>query len=274
VSVEIARAGADWLTLREPADAAARSGDLVAHLRPHLPAEGRSVIHDLGCGTGSMRRWLAPQLTGPQHWVMHERDPDLLADSRTRSPVIARDGTAVTVETRLRDITRLDPADLARASLITASALLDMLTADGLDRFVRTCADAGCPALITLSVIGRVEMSPVDPLDERIAGAFNAHQRRTTGDRHLLGPDAVAAAVDAFARLGHEVLVRPSPWLLGAHEAALAVEWLSGWIDAACEQQPDLIDGAAAYSARRLAEAADGRLVVTVHHADILALPR
>jgi hypothetical protein len=32
------------------------------------PATGRWVIHDLGCGTGAMGRWLAPVLPGPQHW--------------------------------------------------------------------------------------------------------------------------------------------------------------------------------------------------------------
>ena len=25
-----------------------------------------------------MGRWLAPLLDGPQHWVLHDRDPDLL----------------------------------------------------------------------------------------------------------------------------------------------------------------------------------------------------
>src|SRR5450631_4085050 len=101
------------------------------------------------------------------------------------------DGTPVTVETRQRDITRLDPGELAGASLITASALLDMLTADELERLVGVCAGAGCPVLLTISVVGRVELTPADPLDECIAAAFDAHQRRTTGGRRLLGPDAV-----------------------------------------------------------------------------------
>ena len=67
------------------------------------------------------------------------------------------------------------------ASLITASALLDMMTADELQRLVASCARAGCPVLITLSVTGRVDLTPADPLDHAIADAFNAHQRRTTG---------------------------------------------------------------------------------------------
>jgi hypothetical protein len=58
-------------------------------------------------------------------------------------------------------------------------------------------------------------LTPGDPLDARVAEAFNAHQRRTVGRRRLLGPDAIDAAVAAFGRLGAEVLVRSSPWRLG-----------------------------------------------------------
>lgn len=267
------RVGRPWLRLREAADAEARAPDLVERIRRHLPGGSRTVIHDLGCGTGSMGRWLAPQLTGTQHWILYDRDAELLADAAADLPVAA-DGGPVTVETRERDISRVDPGDLAGASLITASALLDMMTAEELERFVLCCARASCPALVTLSVVGRVELTPADPLDERIAGAFNAHQRRTSGGGRLLGPGAVGAAVDAFARLGADVLVRPSPWRLGAAQADLTVEWFTGWVGAACERQPELIAMTAAYADRRLAEAAAGRLTVTVHHQDLLARPR
>src|SRR5699024_11046139 len=89
-----------------------------------------SVIHDLGCGTGSMTRWLAPRLPGPQRWILHDRDAGLLARAaRVRTPRDA-DGAAITVETRQQDIVRLEPADLGGAHLVTASALLDVLTRD------------------------------------------------------------------------------------------------------------------------------------------------
>ena len=64
--------------------------------RRHLPATGRRVIHDLGCGTGAMGRWLAPLLPGPQHWVVHDRDADLLAVAAADPPGPAADGAAVT----------------------------------------------------------------------------------------------------------------------------------------------------------------------------------
>jgi hypothetical protein len=268
---EPVRAGSDWLALREPADAAARAAELVELLRPSLPAHA-AQIHDLGCGTGSMARWLAPRLPGPQHWVLHDRDEELLVQAAADPPARAGDGAPVSVETHRCDVT-LDPEELAGADLVTASALLDMMTGDELERLVATCVKAGCPVLVTLSVTGRVDLAPADPLDARVGAAFNAHQRRTTAGGRLLGPDAAQAAVDGFTRRGHRVLVRESPWRLGPGRSALAAAWFTGWLDAACEQQPDLEAATAAYARRRLAKIADGSLDVTVHHCDLLARP-
>ena len=267
------RVSGGWLALREPADAAARALDLVEHLRRQLPATGRQVIHDLGCGTGAMGRWLAPLLPGPQHWVLHDRDTDLLQVAAADLPGPAANGAAVTVEAKHSDITRLAPVDLADATLITASALLDLLTEQELAGLVTVCAGAGCPMLLTLSVVGRVCVRPPDPLDRRVAAAFDAHQRRATERGRLLGPDAVARAVEGFGRLGPGVLVRPSPWRLGALEADLAAEWFTGWVRAACEQQVELTAETDVYTRRRLAQATAGRLAVTVDHADLLVLP-
>jgi len=106
-----------------------------------------------------------------------------------------------------------------------------------------------------------------------VGAAFDAHQRRETVGGRLLGPDAVAAAVEGFRTRGAEVVVRPSPWRLGAAEAELAAEWLAGWVGAAFEQEPALAVEAAGYARRRLAEARAGNLAAIVHHADLLALP-
>ena len=232
----------EWLVLREPADAAARSTELAERLARHL--SGPLVIHDLGGGSGSMGRWLAPQLPGLQHWVIHDRDANLL--ELVEAPA----------EVRLSDVTRLTPADLAGASLVTASALLDLLTRDELKRVLRACE--GLPMLFALTVTGRVALNPAEPMDARIGAAFNAHQRRDG----LLGPDAVAQL---------RGVVRPSPWQLGPDHTDLIAEWFDGWVAAACEQEPELAAGA--YRERRLAQIAAGELRVTVDHADVLVLP-
>jgi trans-aconitate methyltransferase len=271
MSAEGVRVSPEWLLLREPADAAARSAELAERLGRHLATAGRLVIHDLGGGSGAMGRWLAPRLPGPQHWVVHDRDADLLKLAAADAPGPAADGTAVTVEARRSDIAHLASEDLAGASLIVASALLDVLTAHELLRVLGACAAR--PMLIALTVVGRVTVFPADPLDGRMAAAFNAHQRRTTMAGRRLGPDAVPAAVDELRGTGAEVLVRPSPWRLDAAQADLAVEWFGGWVHAACEQEPALAAEAGAYRDQRLEQAAAAELAVTVDHADLLVLP-
>jgi hypothetical protein len=269
-----------WLSLREGADAAARAAELVEPLRamaadriagaPGAPL----VIRDLGCGTGSMGRWLAPRLPGPQHWIMHDHDPDLLAHAAARMVHTAAGGAAVTVATRPGDLTALTAADLAGTWLVTASALLDLLTAAEVDRLAAACAAAGCAALLTLSVTGRVELTPADPLDPELLAAFNAHQRRGEGGRRLLGPDAAAAAVEAFTRHGVAVRTGPSPWRLGPERAELAVAWLRAWVGVAVAQRPALAAPAEAYLRRRRDVAAAGGLRIVIDHTDLLARPR
>ncbi|WP_253195501.1 SAM-dependent methyltransferase [Streptomyces sp. JHA26] len=264
----------EWLRLREGADAAARARELLDPLRAHLAAlperAGGPVVHDLGCGTGSMGRWLAPLLDGAQHWVLHDRDPYLLHFAAAAAPSRAADGSRVTVETRRGEIARLTPDALAGASLVTASALLDVLTAREVRALAAACAGAGCAALLTLSVAGRVDLAPAHPLDAGITDAFNGHQRRSG----LLGPDATGAAADAFAEHGATVRAHPSPWRLGPDDAELTAQWLRGWVGAAVEQRPALREPAERYLAERLAACAEGRLRVVVHHDDLLVLCR
>ncbi|MFG2141450.1 SAM-dependent methyltransferase [Streptomyces sp. NPDC048650] len=272
------RFAAEWLELREPADAAARASGLLHPLRAALPApdgaSGPLVIRDLGCGTGSMGRWLAPRLLGPQHWILHDHDPALLARAAATFPAAAADGSTVTAATERGDLADLTATGLAGTGLVTASALLDLLTHDEVAGLAGACAEAGAPALLALSVAGRVELTPHDPLDAEITAAFNDHQRRTDGGRRLLGPDAAAVATAAFERHGARVITRSGPWRLGAPDAALAAAWLRGWVGAACEQRPELGPRVQPYLRRRLAACGAGELSVTVHHTDLLALPR
>ncbi|WP_394814229.1 class I SAM-dependent methyltransferase [Streptomyces dubilierae] len=261
----------EWLELREPADAAARAHDLLDPLRirlANLPGKSGVVIHDLGCGTGSMGRWLAARLDGAQHWILHDRDPYLLHFAAVASPRSAADGSRVSVETRRGDVARLTADALHGASLVTASALLDVLTREEIDTLAAACAGAGCPALLTLSVAGRVELTPSHPLDAEITRAFNDHQRRDG----LLGPDAVTVAAEAFSAHGATVRLHPSPWRLGPEQAALTEQWLRGWVGAAVEQRPELRAEAEVYLNNRLRQCAEDELRVTVHHTDLLAL--
>ena len=266
MSVTATQFAPEWLALRENADAAARSTELLKPLLDRLP-EGELVIRDLGCGTGSMGRWLTGRLPMPQHWILTDRDPALLARAAASLPAPA---TSVIDE---RDLTLVTADDLAGTSLITGSALLDLLTAQEVVGLASACTGAGCPALLALSVIGEVALDPVDPLDEPLRAAFNAHQRRTIGERRLLGPDSADITTRAFEGLGATVHRRPSSWQLGPDTAALIAQWLQGWVSAACEQEPDLTREAMSYLRRRLSQCTAGELRATIGHEDLLALP-
>lgn len=262
----------DWLALREPADARARSRALSLQARRRMP-RGAAVIHDLGAGTGSMGRWLAPRLRGPQSWVLHDGNTDLVAAAKG-SDIRDACGEAVSVVPRIHELGDLVASDLAGASLVTATTLLDVLTREELVAIVDACVAARAPVLFTLSVTGRVELSPPDPSDRVLEAAFNDHQRRSTDGRVLLGPDAVAVAAELFGAAGWRVRTAATPWRLAHDDSLLAAEWLAGWIGAAVEQRPAVREWAYEAERRRLGQLASGELRVAVHHADLLAWPR
>ncbi|OLT30666.1 trans-aconitate methyltransferase [Nocardiopsis sp. CNR-923] len=244
----------EWLALREGADARARSERAVEQVRGH----GR-VVADLGCGTGSFGRWLAPRLPETRRWVLVDRDPALLALARESVPVGH-------VRTRALDLASLRARDLDGVTLVAASALLDLLTRAEVEALAGAVVGAGCPALLTLTVSGRVELSPTDPLDARVGRAFDDHQRR--GGR--LGPDAVAVTAGVFGGLGARTRAFASPWRLGPEHRDLLRAWLLGWVGAAAEQEPGL--AVSAYLERRLEQCGRGRLRATVHHTDLVVL--
>src|SRR5581483_10594046 len=76
--------GPDW---REPLDAAARSPVLAARLSASLPARPRLL--DLGAGTGSLFRWLAPRIGRAQAWLLADDDDALVAEAFERTLVWA-----------------------------------------------------------------------------------------------------------------------------------------------------------------------------------------
>ena len=173
----LATADPAWLDLREPADRRARdagAGALVDALVEHLDAEtqvaGESalattgpahrrarsapglVVVDVGAGTGANRRYLAPSLPGPQRWVCLDHDASALRD--------ARHAGAQLVVGRLDDLDELLDELVGEGVaqdriVVTASALLDVLTDDQLAALAGALARHACPALFSLNVTRR-----------------------------------------------------------------------------------------------------------------------
>ena len=80
---------AEWLTLREPADRAARStalaDDLAHALARSIGEDERLQVLDLATGTGANIRALAPRLGWAQDWTAVDVDPRLLEEVPVRT---------------------------------------------------------------------------------------------------------------------------------------------------------------------------------------------
>ncbi len=263
----------EWLALREAEDARARSLPLAEAAAALLPP-GPVTVHDLGSGTGSMARWLAPLLPGPQTWVLHDWNADLTAHAQRGDAPRDRHGSAVALRSSVEPLEQLTAAHLAAGSLVTASALLDVLTAGEAHAIVDACVAARVPALLSLSVTGDVELQPRDPRDRRIATAFNHHQRREVEGRRLLGPYAGRIVEGLFSLAGWNVRRALTTWRLSDRDPRLLTEWFDGWVEAAEQQDPRLLDEASGYRELRHAQLRRGEFSAVVYHLDLLAWPR
>ncbi len=123
---------AEWLAMREPVDHRSRSSAMTdqaaAWARARLAASGRALrIADLGAGSGSNLRFLAPRLGVPQQWLLFDDDPVLLHAAAERCRGLSDD---LTITVRTVDLAGADLGELLHgADLITASALFDLASA-------------------------------------------------------------------------------------------------------------------------------------------------
>jgi SAM-dependent methyltransferase len=248
---------ADWLALREPADLAARDDGL---LRRAVQAAGpEPVILDLGCGTGATVRAMAPHLPEGTRWHLVDHDADLLSHAAS---VLA----GHQVETHQRDLAAPEELPLDGVTLVTASALLDLVSEAWIRRLA---ALLRVPVYAALSYDGQMGWSPEDARDKAVTEAFNGHQRGEKGFGPALGPDAVRVGAAVFAEAGFEVHEADSPWHLGPDMAGLHAQLVEGIAAAAGEAG---CDAACEWGGMRVAEVET--TTCTIGHGDLLALPR
>ena len=259
----------NWLALREPVDDRSRAADLMAPLAEWWGGRPSRRVLDLGSGTGSNLRYLAPRLPGEQEWTLVDRDAALL--DRARGAAVAVAG--VTRVKRVRGELDREGLELVPgADLVTASALLDLVTYQWLEQLVATCRAAGNAALLTLTWDGTMTWDDPDPDDALVAEAVRSHQLRDKGMGPALGPAAGLAAERAFRAAGYDTRHRPSPWRLGTADGSLARALIDGWGAAASEQRPKDAPLIRGWAERRRTTAAPG-FGLEVGHVDLLALP-
>jgi hypothetical protein len=256
---------ADWLALREPADAAARSATL-AHLavRSLPPDHVRAV--DLATGTGANVRYLAPLLPPDQEWLLVDDDEQLLHALPQRLPGLRFDARRID----LSDLSA--PALVEGRALVTASALLDLVSEPWVASLAVLCARVRAVVLLALSYGGRIACWPAEPEDALVQDLVNRHQRRDKGFGQALGPDATSCAADHFACRGYRVMRESSDWVLNDDHRALQRQLIEGWAGAAAAVEPSQAAAVVAWKVRRLEHVTAGRSTLIVSHEDLLAI--
>lgn len=248
----------EWLALREPVDFAARDKDLLKQAATLAGPD--AIVVDLGSGTGSTARAFSGQPSGSWTWRFVDGDTGLLDIATAQHP------GAQSKVMNLRDI---DDLPLDGASLICASALLDLMPVSWMVQCAARLRDAAVPFYAALNYDGVMTWSPAQAGDAPVTEAFNAHQQTDKGIGPAMGPHSGAQAASILQDHGFDVLIGNSPWLLGPEQAQLHTELITGIGAAAAEM------GCAQASAWR-----DARHMTidessaTIGHTDILAIPR
>jgi hypothetical protein len=260
---------AKWLALREPYDIRARSADVLAAVAAAFSGQPAIAVVDLACGTGATLRAVSAKLPERQNWRLVDNDLGLLAQAAT----LARPPD-LTVAARAVDLARdLEIALDGPGDLVTTSALLDLVSAEWLDRLAVETAARRLPVYAALTYQGRAELDPAEPFDLEIVAAVNRHQRRNKGFGPALGPEAAMRAVRAFEGVGYQVTPGASDWVFGPQDREIQLQMLAGWAEATielAELPPDAIN---AWLARRRDLVVAGRASMRVGHVDFFAAP-
>jgi hypothetical protein len=257
---------AAWLALREPVDHRSRNLTLqnqvvdFLHRRPPV-VSGLLHITDLGSGTGSNLRALAPHFGPMQNWTLVDYDTDLLRAARTtllswadgvldsnipnligevggfsgpvEPLVITKNMKTITVQFRCADLLAdyrsilNEPADL-----ITAAAFFDLVAEPWLADF---CAALSKPLYTVLTYDGKETWSPPNALDADVLRAFHAHQSTDKGFGAALGPSGAERLQSLLQGMGFTTACAPSPWRMDYHDCALMDQLAMGTAGAARE---------------------------------------
>jgi hypothetical protein len=270
----------NWLMARESADHRARSRKLTNRLSHWLKQQYESLsadsrvqsplIVDLGAGRGSNAMFLVRSLQVPQTWLAIDQDAELLREAKQRVETL---GGAYKTE-----VIQLTPGNMEErlpeaASLVTASALIDLVSEAWLSTLVEAAAARRSAVLVVLSYAGSFELSPAHPDDSMLRDLVNRHQHGDKGAGAALGPDAVAVLQKLLAAKGYQVELDESPWQLDADDSSLVRMLMEGWVEAATEIDPGSRERLQTWLQSRSAQLAEGALKVSVNHIDLLALP-
>ena len=253
----------EWLALREPADIAARNPGVLDACGLAFAHREALAICDLGAGTGASLRAFTPILPLHQQWTLVDHDPVNLAAVH-----FSGDDSRVKFRVAVHDFAKQPACWPAHTGLVTASALLDLTSADWIVRLVAALAVDRVAVLATLIFNGVIAADPVHPLDAAVANAFNLHQTGDKGFGPAAGPTAADVMAQSLQDAGYEVTAGDSPWSIDRTAPGFLRQTLEGI--AMAVRETGLVPQVDEWLRDRLANVR----LLTIGHRDIFARPR
>jgi SAM-dependent methyltransferase len=272
----------DWLRLREPADHRARNPALLAKLAAHFAGREDILVADLGAGTGSNLRAVAPALPALQQWILIDHDPALLAaaleaiagwaDSARATATgleASKNGKSLLIEFRKADLAATPAAwGDGLPDLVTAAALFDLVSERWIEHFVAALAHARLALYTALNHDGVAEWAPPHAADQKMTAAFERHFGGDKGFGPAAGLRASTLIAEGLAAKGYAVERGRSDWQLGSADRTLIAALADGWAEAVGETGEVPAADIADWRAARKASVS-----CVVRHEDLLALP-
>jgi hypothetical protein len=245
---------------------------------------------DLGAGTGANLRYILPLLGGKQDWILVEQDPLLVgaipecirewADSYHAHVVahgheLSIQSSAFDCRVRTEQIdlsTQLDRLAIPKGALVTASALLDLVSEEWLTQLIQRCRHAASPVWFALTYDGQIQCDPEEPEDDLVRSLFNEHQRTDKGFGPALGPAAPEMTRQILAANGYQTLCACSDWRLTPEMRPIQHSFVQGCFDAACDYGAQMPCELGSWLKRRHAHIDAGVSTLIVGHNDIVGI--
>src|SRR3954451_5383811 len=193
---------AQWLALREPYDVKARNAAVLDAVAAAFQNQSSISVVDLACGTGATVRAIGARLPLPQSWRLVDNNLSLLAQAADlgRPP-------ALTVAAQPVDLARdLELALDGPTDLVTTSALLDLVSAEWVERLAVEAAARRLPVYAALTYQGRGSFERAGPVCLQMVSAA-----RGRGGRGGADPVSQKSSPPLRRRGGGQKVCGPAP---------------------------------------------------------------
>ena len=239
----------EWLALREPIDHRARDQRVLGTCSEHFASHDVLHILDLGSGTGSNLRAIAPHLAPRQFWRLADHDPSLLAAARHAlrlwadsaqdngaNLLLEKGGKSLHVAFCEADLSGdISPLLMHNTDLVTAAALFDLCSEPWIAQCIGALDRRKLSLYAALTYNGEESWHPPIASDADMLAAFICHQQTDKGFGKAAGPEASDCLIRELRLHGYGIAVGDSIWQLGPGDSELIAALADGSAAAAAE---------------------------------------